>query len=191
MFIVIEPAEHNNYKKLIKPFLDHIKNNPRLKWSFQDYKKATFIISSDESKGIYGGAILLKQTDVALHKSFQKNIPNPKSHEGVWMCNFFFRKNNFFSQQTNFFFETFYRDLYKRLVEFGIKENTNFLYTMLEPGDHLCTKALGCWPYAFEIKSHESLSGLWHGILSLTNNPLQFQTRSGATMGCEEIKLAA
>lgn len=193
MFTVIEPTEHNYDKKLIKPFLDHIQNNPRLKGFFEDHQKATFIIFVDESKDIYGGAMLLKKANADLHKSAQKNMLNLGSlHKDIWTCTLFLRpENNCFSQHFEFFFETFYRDLYKKLVEIGVKENTSFLYTMLEPCEYLCTEALGGWPYIFKGTPDESSDGLCHNILSLVSNPFQFCIKNGVTRGCKEIKLAA
>ncbi len=192
MFIVITPPEHDRYKRLIKPFLDHIKNNSQLKWSFQNHKNATFIITADKLNGIYGGAILLKETNTALQKSLQKNLLNRKCHDEIWLCSIFLhRDNKCSSKSSEFFYETFYRDLYKKLIKFGVKENTHFLYTMLEAGEYFCTEALGDWSYIFKTKSHDSLSSLYHGILSLANNPTHFHVESDVTMEFQEIKLAA
>jgi len=193
MFNVIKPTEHNYDKELIKPFLNHIQNNPRLKGSFQSHKKATFIISLDELKGIYGGAAILKQTNINLHKNFQRTTFNDESmHQDIWICTLFLRKeNNCFSQHFEFFFEAFFRNLYKKLVEIGTQANTNFFYTMMEPGECLCTETLGCWPYIVKSKPPVSMDGLYHNILSLKNNPFQFCIKSGVIMGCKEIKLAA
>ncbi len=193
MFIVIEPTEQNYHKKHIRPFLKHIKNNPTLKCSFRDNEKATFIISENKSKDIYGGAILLKQTSAGLHKSIQRNRLNNKSvHEDIWICTLFVRKeNNRLSQHFDFFFETFYRDLYNMLVEFGKKENTSFLYLILESGEYLCTQALGCWPHTFEVSPEEFRNSLFHSILSLTINSSKPNTNPQESMVYKEIKLAA
>jgi len=190
---IIEPKEHYSQKVLLDPVLELIKVNPILRQSFQNHKNATFILYSDELKGIYGGALLLKQPFSFLHKKIQKSIVNfGLKTEEVWTCAIFLcTENNCFSRHFEFFFETFYRNLYKKLVEFGLKEKTDFLYMMLEPGEHLCTEALGCWPYILEVKSHESLNGLFHGVLSLALNPSKTHVKTGQAMFSAEIKLAA
>ncbi|MBY0293035.1 MAG: hypothetical protein K2W92_07105 [Alphaproteobacteria bacterium] len=100
-------------------------------------------------------------------------------------------EHNCFSQHFEFFFETFYRNLYKKLVEFGTKEKTDFLYMMLEPGEYLCTEVMGCWPYVFEVKPHESTSGLFHGVLSFKIKIPKTQIESRTTKFPIESHLAA
>ena len=193
MFIIVEPKDYHLHKELLDTSLELIKGNPILRWSFQKHLDATFIVSADEEKGIYGDAILLKQKVTSLHKEIQKNILNlGLKNEEVWTCTIFLQKeNNCFSKHFEFFFETFYRNLYKKLVEFGTKKNIGFLYMILESGEYLCTEALGCWPYVSQVKFHESLNGLFHGVLSLTVNSSRTHVKTGEKMFSEEAKLAA
>lgn len=193
MFIAIEPTKYHLHKDLIELFLERIKDNPILRGSFPNHENATFIISADETRSIYGGAMLLKQKVTSLHKKVQKNITNlGLMSEDIWTCTVFLHKeNNNYSDKYEFFFETFYRDLYKKLAEFGLREKAGFLYMMLEPGEYFCTEVLGCWPYIFKAEPHESLKDISHRVLSLTVNPSKTHLKNGEAMFTAEIKLAA
>lgn len=175
MFTVIEPSDHHLHPALLDSTQEFIKSHPIFNASFRELANATFIVFRDESKGLYGGALLLKQKVSVLHKKIHKYMdPFALKKKEVWTCTLFLHeKNNYFSTHTEFFFDTFYQNLYKKLIDFGTKEKADFLYMMLEPGEYLCTEVMGRWPYVLEIKPHESTSGLFHGILSFkTNLPL-------------------
>ncbi|HBW25146.1 MAG: hypothetical protein A2W46_00505 [Alphaproteobacteria bacterium RIFCSPHIGHO2_12_42_13] len=192
MFISIEPTEYYYHKDILEPFLGYIKENPSLRWSFENHKNAIFIVSLDEARSIYGGAMLLKEKFSSLPREVQKNMKNlGLINKNVWTCTTLLYKKNNYSDQCEFFFETFYRDLYRKLVEFGVKEKTGFLYMMLEPGEYFCTEVLGCWPYINKIKLHDSLKDLSHGVLSLRENQSQSHIKTGRKKFPKEIKLAA
>lgn len=193
MFTVIEPKDHPFHPIFLSSVKELISSHSIFKKSFQDIANATVIVFMDESKRFYGGAVLLKQKASLLHKGIQKSINTFASKKKeIWICTLFLREeHNCFSRHFEFFFETFYRNLYKKLVEFGTKEKTDFLYMMLEPGEYLCTEVMGCWPYVFEVKPHESMSGLFHGVLSFKIKLPKIQVENRTTKFPIESHLAA
>jgi hypothetical protein len=192
MFTIIEPKDHYLYKTEVELFSGLIKERVILHYSFQDHKRATFIAIKDQSNGIFGGAILLKQRVGTLHQKVDKHLSTlaPKNGE-VWTCSVLLHGENHSLSQNESFCILFYQKLYQQLVAFGIKEQMDFLCLILEPGEYLCTEVIGSWPYVFEVKPHESRDGLFHGILSLERSPSKLQKKREASMSYKEIKLAA
>lgn len=192
MFNIIEPKNHYLYKTIVDLFSGFIKERVMLDYSFQAHTNATFIALKDQSNGIFGGAILLKQRVGILHQKIGKHLSalTPKNGE-VWTCTVFLHEDNYALSQDEVFCKSFYQNLYKQLVEFGMKEKIDFLCLMLEPCEYLCTEVIGSWPYVFEVKPHESRDGLFHGILSLERSPSKLQKKHEESMSYKEIKLAA
>ncbi len=192
MFNIIEPKDRYLYKTVADLFSGLIKERAMLDYSFQDHTSATFIAIKGQSNGIFGGAILLKQRVGTLHQKVGKHLSTlePKNGE-VWTCSIFLHGENYSLSQNESFCKLFYQNLYQQLVEFGMKKKIGFLCLMLEPGEYLCTEVIGSWPYAFEIKPHESRDGLFHGILSLMINPSQLHRKREMTTFYKEIGLAA
>ena len=172
MFVIIESKDHHSYKTAVDFFSRFIKERVMLHYSFQDHTGATFISLKDQSNGIFGGAILLKQTVGTLHQKVGKHLSTlaPKNGE-VWTCSLFLQGENHSLSQSEAFCQLFYQNLYQQLVAFGMKEKINFLSMVLEQGEYLYTEIIGSWPYVFEVHPDESRDGLFHGILSLTINP--------------------
>ncbi|MBS0271847.1 MAG: hypothetical protein JSR85_04290 [Proteobacteria bacterium] len=172
MFTLIEPNDHRLYPMLLDSTQEFFKGHPTLKESFQDLTNATFIVHTNESQRVCGGALLLKQNASVLHKKVQKSIDAfALKKKEVWTCTLFLQEeNNYFACHTEFFFDIYYRNLYKKIIDFGTNEKADFLYMTLVPGEYLCTEIMGCWPYVFEIKPQESSSGLFHGVLSFKRN---------------------
>jgi hypothetical protein len=186
MFMTIEPKDHHFHRLLLNSFLELIKKNSVLSHSFQNHKEATFINFQDKKKMIFGGALLLKQKVTALHKKIGERITKLASKKGeIWTCTLCLQlENDKYPADFESVCETIYRDIYKKLAEFGIQKKIDYLCMVLEPGEHLCTEAIGAWPYVFELSSRDSLDNLFHGILSLTRN-------IGNSRGYREVELAA
>jgi len=172
MFKLIEPNDQHSNKALITPFLNTLKNDPVLSFFSQHPDQATFIMMADETKGIHGGALLIKKRLITLHPSLKKNMTSFASKDGyVWVCTASLSiEMDALAYNFETFCNVFYRELYKTLHQFGQKEETNFLCVMLEAGEYLCTEVIGLWPYVMEIRPQDSSDGLFHGILSLTKS---------------------
>jgi len=173
MFITVPPQNQASHKAFIDPFISFIKDDSRLKQSFRGHKKATFILTQDEAKGVYGGALLLKERMDIVRRNLGKDMAYfiPKTGE-VWTCTVCIRATiNDYVLQYDSLYASFYRQLYEKLTEFGMKEKTTYLWMILLPVEYLSTEHLGFWPYVFQVRPQESLDGLFHGILSLTINP--------------------
>ncbi len=167
MFQVIEPKDHDDHKPLTHLFLESIHNNQELKKAFSQTKQATYILMQHEAKGIYGGAILLKNKISSLHTLLSKHILSSLKGE-VWTCNAYLHLDNEkLFPDFEAFCALFYRDLYMRMREFGEHKGIKYLYVKLIPGEYFCTEVLGSWLYVFELKPQESNDGLFHGVLSL------------------------
>jgi hypothetical protein len=170
MFTVIKPKHHHTHTSLIHLFLAPIKKNSELNTAFSNVSKSTFILMQDNDKGIYGGAILLKNKISSLHRLLSKHVLSSATGD-VWTCSAYLHLDNEkLFQDFEDFCIFFYRELYKKLKEFGEKEGVNYIYVKLNPGEYFCTEVLGSWSYVFEIKPHESRDGLFHGVLSLKDN---------------------
>ncbi|OJW47944.1 MAG: hypothetical protein BGO67_08725 [Alphaproteobacteria bacterium 41-28] len=61
----------------------------------------------------------------------------------------------------------------------------------LEPGEYLCTEAIGLWPYVLKVRFQDSSDGLFHGILSLTHKTPQATPKIMETFHTKTRKLAA
>ena len=123
----IKLAYHDVNKSFLDPLLEAIKDNPALHCSFQDPSKSTFIVARDEVNGIYGGALLLKKRISSLQR--KAGMPmltyQPKK---VWTCTVCIQiEESGCSPCYESFCKIFYRNLYEKLIEFGIKEKIDFL----------------------------------------------------------------
>ncbi|OJW54970.1 MAG: hypothetical protein BGO67_05120 [Alphaproteobacteria bacterium 41-28] len=173
MFTTVLPQYHASHKAFVDPFISFIKDDPRLRQCFRGHKKATFILTQDEAKGIYGGALLVKERMDVVRRNLGKGMAYfiPKTGE-IWTCTVYIQaKINDYILQYDSLCASFYRQLYGKLIEFGMKEGTTYLWMILLPVEYLSTEHLGFWPYVFQVRPQDSLDGLFHGILSLTINP--------------------
>ena len=196
MFKLIEPKHHRSYKLLIDPLLGELEKNPALSCSFQDYRNATFIIAQDDKKGIYGGALLLKKRVSSLYREVGENMfPFTPQNEEVWSCTVCIQvesKDRSLSYES--FCKIFYRDLYEKLFEFGVKKKIDFFWMALAPVEYLSTKLLGFWPsYEIQVRPEESQDGLFHGILPLTRsqNKVLLKTWKKSDTPSREMSLVA
>ncbi len=193
MFTFIEPTYDSFSKSSTHSFLEKIKNNSALSHFFQDPQQGHFILTEDPTNGILGGAFLLKQKIISLHKDIRKSLPSFTSHNHeVWTCLIaLYFENNHLSAHFELFCKTFYQNLYRELVQFGLRYKINFLCMSLEPGEYLCTEAIGFWPYVVEVRPQDSLDGLFHGVLSLSKSHGLLTSLPGEALCSQSTKLAA
>ncbi len=145
---------------------------------------STFILTKDEKKGVYGGALLLKKKSNDFPRelvgALSGFVPQP---EYMWKCHIFiyFEKNGYLYQtdEVQTYCLTFYRNLYDRLVEFGKKEGAGFLCVSLSSREYLCSEEVALWPYIFELKPRNSSDGFFYGILPLIGGQCEAYQKFG------------
>ena len=160
---------------LVDLFIQLIKKDPELNDFFGDFHNTTFILTHDKSKEIYGGALLQKKKITSLPLKMRKALKSFSLPEGnIWTCTICFQlKNNNFPPEFEVYFKDLYQDFYEMLSDFGNKEKTSILYMRLQPGEYLCSEAIGIWPYRLEIRPTESDDRFFHAILPLVTNHQQ------------------
>ena len=193
MFTVIEsnvsssyqPESHKYHKSEIKTLLRLLKSYQRFELPLEERSKASFVIADNRKNGVYGGAVLYRQSLVcrdflsAFTLSSQEenllySIENIFSHcfpevETIWAARVCLRVNDKTFPLTPDLFEyheSFYEELFKYFCAFGETEGIKYLALTLQARDHINTKTYG-WPYVFEIKHKESVDRLFHGFLAL------------------------
>lgn len=166
MFQLFEKTVHSFHTPLIDSFLKILKNNNSLSPHFSHNNSAKFLLTENPTTGIFGGALLLKQKIGSLHKDIRKNLASFCPDNEVWTCAIALYMGN--GANVELVCKNFYTELYESLLEFSLTEKINFLCMTLDPGEYLCTEAIGFWPYVVEIRPQESSDGLFHGILSLS-----------------------
>ena len=172
MFTIIEPKYHCFYKSLIDQFITYIQDAQATIPTVSEQNSTTFILFQDKEKGVCGGGLLLKKKLNDLPKPLIKSIaPFVASEESIWKCSILLHfENNSSLYTTNefeIFSQIFYRELYNNLTMLGRKEKTGFLCVSLDSNEYFCIEEIGFWPYVFELKPHDSLDGLFYGILPL------------------------
>lgn len=178
MFTTVLPKSHDLHRGSLTLFEKMFDNNLNLNTPFQDKEKATYLIEDNTREGYVGGAILVKTKMSSLHRKMgYRDMALTCHKEEVWTCSISLQIQN-----AAFDFEAmgkaFYQRLYRELVSFGAKNDVNFLYLILDPGEYLCTEALGFWPYVVENRPQESMDGLFHGLLSLAKERPVLKTSS-------------
>ncbi|MDI9640448.1 hypothetical protein QM565_32635 [Geitlerinema splendidum] len=178
MFTIVLPKSHDLHRDSITLLEKLFDNNPNLNTPFQDKEQAIYLIEDNVLEGYVGGALLVKSKMSSLHRKMGYRDMALSCHkEEVWTCSISLQIQN-----AAFDFEAmgkiFYQRLYKELVNFGTENNVSFLYLILDPGEYLCTEALGFWPYVVENRPQESIDGLFHGLLSLAKKRPTVKTSS-------------
>lgn len=191
MFKTISPLNHSPHKDLISSFLQSIIETPNLGQSFNEHQDATFFVTHGETCISYGGALLLKKKVSSFQRTFstQKTSLSLKTDE-VWACTVRLHIDNSMIDFESFG-KIFYHNLYEKLVEFGATVGADFLYMVLDPGEYLCTEAIGFWPYVAEVRPQESMDGLFHGILSLSKGHSPIREKNINVSSSGSLKLAA
>ncbi|MBY0292588.1 MAG: hypothetical protein K2W92_04795 [Alphaproteobacteria bacterium] len=193
MFRLIAPKKCHEQESRIGSFFNRVKNPHIPEFFLKNHTNATFILTQNECKGIYGGAVLLKQSFSSLHKSIQKSLVSFTSATSeMWTCTIFLHlEDDHLSVNFESLCKSFYQNLYKTLADFGLKENIGFLCLTLLPGEYLCTEAIGFWPYVVEVRPQDSLDGLFHGIVSLAKDRVRSDEKKMGIYSFQETQLAA
>ena len=213
MFLEIPPQSHEKHKNLLSPIIEWFQDKPLLQSVFDDLakgsllktnlskgthlmdlpSKGTFLVFSHEEKELIGGAYLLNQGVSSVYPRIDPLIRKLLSpHSNLWVGTVFLcTEEHGFSKEYEFLCKTFYKTLHQKLVEFGQRENINYLYMILEPGESLCTEVLGAWPYVHQVPLNDSSKGLSHHILSLAKTIPRVPMFQNSTQSLDWLKLAA
>jgi hypothetical protein len=171
MFNIIEPKDHQSNQVLINSFLGLLKVYQSFSLPSEVKEEATFIIASDNKRGVYGGAVLYQQQVSELYNNIGKIITKlqpDKQMISAARLGFYAEPDAFsYSFEAIDLRKSFYKNLLKQFVEFGEKKNVDFLALTLCSADVCNTKHYGYWPYIVEIKASDSSDDLFHGIVSL------------------------
>lgn len=172
MLKIIEPKHQCYYKSRVDLLMGLMRLYQDIPITTEEQARATFIVGEDENSGIYGGAIL-HQKSVNDLQSQLKGIVSTLSPEieDVWVGTLaFLVEDKKMSLNSGSFTppQKFYKNLLEKFIEFGETEGVRFLCLTLNPFEHLRTKNRGFWPYILEVKPQDSLDGLFHGILPLS-----------------------
>jgi hypothetical protein len=171
MLNIIKPDDHFLYEEDIDSFLRLLKIYQSFSLDTEEKENATFIIGSDDKRGVYGGAVLYRQNVDELYNSIGKIVSNfqPGRQEVlVARIGFYIEHDeSMFSIETLDLRESFYKNLLKIFMELGWKNHMDLLVLKLCPPEFYQTKRYGYWPYIIEISKSDSSDGLFHGILSL------------------------
>lgn len=172
--------EHKYYhakenKDLILPFLTKLAMDPKLSSYFENWTEGTFLLAKDESKTVYGGALLLKQSIKKIHPDLRTYLKKyyPKIKE-VWTGMVSLEIDRKLSgREFQRIGKFVYCSLMADLIAFGVQENIHFLCLTTMPS--LCGPRIDIhdfWAYAMEANCEHPSNRLFHGILSLDDkNP--------------------
>lgn len=170
MLNIIEPKDHSAYRSRIESFLDLLKVYQSFSLVEEEKENATFIIGSDNQRGVYGGAVLYQQKVCDLYKDMGKIISSfQPERQSVWAgrIGLYIEDESTFNRETIELRENFYQDLLKHFIDFGDKQHVDFLTLNLCSSDFHRAKNYGCWSYTLEISSANSSDDLFHCILLL------------------------
>lgn len=170
MLNIIEPKDHCDYRSRIDSFLGLLKVYQSFSLTEEEKENATFILGSDNKRGVYGGAVLYEQKVRDLYKDMGKIVSSfQPERENVWTARLglYIEDEYTFNSETRELRENFYKDLLKHFIDFGEKKNIDFLVLNLCSSDFHRTKHSGYWYYTLEINACNSSDDLSHCILSL------------------------
>jgi hypothetical protein len=187
MLKIITPKENSlsqvTYQSRIDLLLGIIKYSQALPVTLEEQKMATFVLAladhSEENllnKGdVYGGALIYQKNASSLPPTFRGLLATP-DQENIWSGAISFFINSFNKDPLEKApsaptledeFQTFYKALLEKFIEFGHQNHIDFLYLTLPSREYHNTKTKGSWSYALEITPENSSDGLFHGLLSL------------------------
>ncbi len=180
MLKIIEPTQQCYYKGRIDLLMGLMRLYQDIPLSYEEQTQATFIVGEDEESGIYGGSILHKKRVTELQSQLKGIVSTltPQMEE-VWVgtLSFFIEdKRAPFNASGGSCHQKFYKNLLEKFMEFGHQEGISYLCLTLNPFEHLRTKNRGFWPYILEVKPQDSLDGLFHGILPLSERKYKLQS---------------
>ncbi len=191
MLKLIEPKDHYNYRSRINLFLGLLEFYQNTTLHLEEQSQCSFILDEEEDGHISGGAILYKKSISDLDKNIEKLVTAfPLNTDYVWASTLVFCHP---SQVMQVYFQEFYENLLEAFREFAYQEDINFLCLTLNPLEYLRTKNKGCWSYIMEVKPQESIDGLFHGILPLSehNYKVQFSPQDDARHNYRGFQIAA
>jgi len=197
MLKIIDPAQQCYYKARIDLLMGLMRLYQDIPLSYEEQSQATFVVGEDEKTGIYGGSILHKRSVSDLQSQLKNIVMTLTPHtEEVWVgtLSFFLEdKKAFTSPEEIMCYKKFYKNLLEKFVEFGNEEGIRFLCLTLNPFEHLRTKNRGFWPYILEVKPQDSLDGLFHGILPLSEKKYKIYAplKPDSNFTFQQSKLAA
>jgi len=203
MFLEIPPVLQGKHESLLRPVFEWFDDKPLLQNVFDGISKetfskrsplkGTFLVFSHNEKKLLGGVYLLNQQFSSIYPRIDpltRKVLSP--HSKLWVGTVFLcAEEHGFSKEYEFICKTFYKTLYQKLHEFGQRENINYLYMILEPGESLCTEVLGAWPYVHQVTLDESSKGLSHHVLSLTKSAPREPILQKLTQNLDWLNLAA
>lgn len=197
MLKTIEPTQQCYYKGRIDLLMGLMRLYQDIPLSYEEQTQATFIVGEDEESGIYGGSILHKKNVTELQSQLKGIVSTLTPHmEEVWVgtLSFFIEdKRASFNTNGSDYHQKFYKELLEKFMEFGRQEGIGYLCLTLNPFEHLRTKNRGFWPYILEVKPQDSLDGLFHGILPLSQRKYKLHSPLRPTLlpAAPQARLAA
>jgi hypothetical protein len=188
MLKIINPNLHEDHGRRINSLLDLLKIYHNFYLSPEIQEKATFIIAEDETRGVYGGAVLYPQKissslelaasdtdEETLGKMFSAFQPKGRVYwiARICLCIGGEKGSSVFDRLDLCL--SFYKNLYKALTDFGIAEDIEYLSFTLYVSNTIMVLPYEEWPYLLEVKLTEDTDGFLHGILSLKGNKFRLR----------------
>lgn len=175
-FEIIESVQQNSRNRVIKAMKEKMTFSQRIEFSSKNKVNQTFILAESQSKKILGGAYLLKKNLDEIQEDLRDLVTTLTSqNEHVWECSALYidpsvQQSLFIMPTAEICLQTFYRDLYTKFVELGLKNKVHFIIMKLVTEAYDLSKNIGLWPYIVELNPHTAADGLFHGILPLTGS---------------------
>lgn len=196
MLKIIEPHVHEFYGEKIDTLLGLLKIYQNFYLFPDDRDKATFVVAEDDKRGIYGGAVLYPcmtfpslefmpedTHDEILGKIFSSFHPKTQEYWTARICLCIGHDTSTPLFEAVKLCQHFYRTLYKAFCYFGEQKRIEYLTFTLRPtdthvGNTLRMLTYQTWPYLIEVRASENSDRLFHGILSLKENPFKARRQS-------------
>ncbi len=183
MFKIIQPRKHHYERATIGALSDLLKIYHDFSLFPQEEKKATFMVTQDEKRGIYGGALLKSEKvsstldfepndtdETLLKKMFSAFQPKAKEYWRARVCLCIGEEPNMSIHELKELYENFYQALYREFIKFGEKKNIEYLTFTLKTSVHLHGLVYKNWPYLLRVTVSDPSDKFLHGILSLKGN---------------------
>lgn len=181
MLKIIHPKNQKSYQSNVDAFLDLLNIYQDVELSPERQENATFMIVSDHSHGVYGGAVFYPQQVYDLQDDehldgyeddFRSIFMTFQPHvQKFWMARICFCLDTNLSPK-NFnelvLCKKFYDELYEAILDFGYAKDIEFLPFSLCSFDSLEPPYYCEWPDNLPFRRSDDTSGLYYGILSLT-----------------------
>ncbi len=175
-FEIVESVQQISRNRVIKEMKEKIRFSQRIEFSSKNKVNQTFILAESQGKKFFGGAYLLKKNLDEIQEDLRDLVTTLTSqNEHVWECSSIyvdpsFQQSLFIRPNAEVCLQTFYRELYAKFVQLGLKNKVNFIIMKLAIDVYDLSKNIGLWPYVVELNPHTAVDGLFHGILPLTGS---------------------